>query len=188
MSSFLTRAITYASQTDKYIDVQPPEVDERDLQMLYKLMDSNDDCIRTLENNRLVLKSLTAFYEDQFLRELASTSFPSDKAVEDEVREFKLRIDELSEEMKSIASRARVLSSMATSREGVVSLTSYLDGLTLGLQRLDFENPSESDELPNARPDQARARRGCRYGSLPVHCDNLLASDGCLGRYTLFSS
>ncbi|RYP90076.1 hypothetical protein DL770_003815 [Monosporascus sp. CRB-9-2] len=108
--------------TDKYIQVQPEEVLESDLQHLYGLMDTTAELHRCLSSNHKVLKSLANFYKTQFLveiQELDNIGWRDECAAD--ILRFLHELDGFLLEVDSIMNRAVALTSMAQLRESVTN-------------------------------------------------------------------
>ncbi|RYP71312.1 hypothetical protein DL771_004889 [Monosporascus sp. 5C6A] len=108
--------------TDKYIQVQPKEVLESDLQQLYNLMDTTAELHRCLSSNHKVLSSLADFYKTRFfdeIKELDSIRWKDECAAD--IARFLNELDGFVLEVDSIMNRASALTSMAELRESVIS-------------------------------------------------------------------
>ncbi|KAH9909280.1 hypothetical protein F4778DRAFT_776432 [Xylariomycetidae sp. FL2044] len=121
--------------TDQYIDLKTPMVEETDLQKLYKLIDETNDYILCLESNQAVMRSLAAFYRLQFIRpplipRSAQTSTAWQDECEEETHRFLDSLDGRIHEMHNMTHRAKVLVTLARSREGVSQTNSRMMDLT----------------------------------------------------------
>ncbi|RYP05141.1 hypothetical protein DL765_009931 [Monosporascus sp. GIB2] len=106
--------------TDKYIQVQPKEVLESDVQQLYNLMEITAELHRCLSSNHKVLKSLANFYKTQFLdeiKELNNIGWKDECAAH--IARFTHELDGYILEVDSIMNRAVALTSVAQRRESV---------------------------------------------------------------------
>ncbi|RYP10847.1 hypothetical protein DL764_000399 [Monosporascus ibericus] len=109
-------------QTNEYIQVQPKEVLESDLQLLYNLMDTAAELQRCLSSNHKVLKSLADFYKTQFseeMKQLENIGWKDECAAD--IQRFLHELNGFILEVESIMNRAVALTSMAQLRESVIS-------------------------------------------------------------------